>query len=62
MIFKITNKLKFNNDHIKLNDDFKCNIMVEITLKGTLVLFILLLNLHKKIYNPYLIMTAGTMN
>jgi hypothetical protein len=32
--FKIVNRLKFNNDNAKLNDDFKCHIMIGMTLKG----------------------------
>jgi integral membrane sensor domain MASE1 len=37
--FKIINRLKFNNDHLKLNDNFKCHI----TFKITLILLTLLL-------------------
>jgi hypothetical protein len=31
--FKITNRLKVNNDNFKLNDDFKSHITVERTLE-----------------------------
>ena len=31
VIFKITNKLKANNDNIKFNGDFKSHIIVERT-------------------------------
>ena len=31
VVFKITNKLKVNNDNLKFNDNFKMHITVEMT-------------------------------
>ena len=30
---KIINKLKFNNDHLKFSNNFKCHIIFEMTIK-----------------------------
>ena len=46
VVFKITNRLKFNNDNFKLNGDFKCHIIFEEDSKRILVLLISLLGLE----------------
>jgi hypothetical protein len=52
MTFKITNELKFNNDHFKFNSDFKYHITFEITslYHYSFLILIILANNHTSLF------------